>query len=71
MATVTEVRRGFACQCPLCGEADVLRLDLSDCRTLTCGSCDGSLTVDELREIMAAWTRLLRWVDSAPEREDG
>ncbi len=63
-------RRGFpSLTCVLCGEADCVRLDLSDLDTFTCTSCEADFTLDEVREHLAAWGRVVVWIESAPAVE--
>jgi predicted RNA-binding Zn-ribbon protein involved in translation (DUF1610 family) len=61
-----ETARGFSHRCPMCGEADSLRIDVADVHALTCVSCDDSITSEDLREIARQYERLLAWLDTAP-----
>lgn len=70
MATVTKATKGFKAQCPLCGEPDTMRVNLEDVSKLSCGSCDNDVTADDIREVMAGWQRLLKWLDTAPAVEE-
>lgn len=70
MATASKIRKGFKARCPICGEDDSLKIHVEDVNTLTCGSCDNEVTTDDIREVMAGWQRLLKWIDSAPPIED-
>ena len=72
MATTTRKARGFATRCLHCGEADTVRVDLSDVGSMTCSSCDAEMTAEDVREAIGAWQRVLAWLETAPayERED-
>lgn len=70
MATATATTKGFALRCPHCGESDTMRLELADVGSLTCSSCDNETTAEDIRAVIAGWERLLRWVATAPVRED-
>jgi transposase-like protein len=60
--------RGFpGLRCPLCGTTDdVQTLDLDDLQTFRCAGCDEQYTTDDVRELLAAWQRVLTWIDAAP-----
>ncbi len=66
MAAETRLQKGFQVHCPLCGEEDSLRINVDDVHNLTCSRCDGDLTADDIREVMAQWQRLLTWLETAP-----
>ncbi len=68
-ATDTTTTKGFTHRCPKCGAEDSLRLDLADLRAMTCKECDDELGPDDIRAIIAGWTRVLRWIETAPEVE--
>lgn len=70
MATKTATTKGFAHRCPACGTEDSLRIDLSDVQnSLTCGDCEASFTVEDVREIAKGWAKIVAWLETAPERE--
>lgn len=62
--------RGFAHRCPLCGEADALRLHLDDTGVMTCSACDTEVTADDIRGVIAQWEKLLGWIATAPPRKE-
>jgi uncharacterized protein (DUF983 family) len=66
MASAIKTTRGFATRCPECGEENTLRIDVADVHSLSCSSCDAELTAADLRHIVAGWTKLLVWLDTAP-----
>jgi hypothetical protein len=70
VAGVAGAGRGFkGLSCPLCGNADAtLRLYLDDCETVTCSECEEEFSLDVVRELVAAWTKVLAWVDAAPAK---
>jgi hypothetical protein len=62
------IRRGFpGLRCPLCGSDDVQSLDLDDLTTFRCAGCEESYSAGDVRELMAAWQRVLTWIEAAPE----
>ncbi len=70
--TQTASRRGFrGVRCPLCGSADDTQtVELDNLDTFHCAGCDSEYTADDLREAIAAWQRVLTWIDAAPALED-
>lgn len=70
-ATPAPVKRGFeGLKCPLCGGNDSAQsLDLDDLHNVHCGECGEEYTLDDVREMMAAWQRVLDWVALAPARK--
>lgn len=63
-------KKGFGClPCILCGQEATVRLDLDDCGTFTCGECEERFTAADVREHLAKWSRVLRWIESAPGGE--
>jgi hypothetical protein len=61
------ILRGFAeLRCPLCGTADVQRLDLDDLYTFHCSGCDEEYTTDDVRQLLRQWQRVLTWIEAAP-----
>ena len=60
-------QRGFGhLPCPKCGEVTTIKMDLDDCFTMTCSECEGEFTTDDVREFIAAWVPLLKWIETAP-----
>jgi hypothetical protein len=70
--TQTATRRGFkGIRCPLCGsDSDTQTLELDNLDTFLCAGCDEDYTADDLRQAIAAWQRVLAWIDAAPAIED-
>jgi uncharacterized protein (DUF983 family) len=66
MASASKTAKGFTTRCPECGVEDTLRIDVADVHSLSCSSCDAELTAADLRHIIAGWTKLLAWLDTAP-----
>lgn len=59
--------RGFKhIPCLKCGETDTVKVSL-DTMGFLCTSCDGEWTADDVRAVMDAWTKVLAWVELAPE----
>jgi uncharacterized protein (DUF983 family) len=69
MATATGKRakgRGFAVLCPHCGSEDAISVRAEDV-SLFCRECGEDVTPAQVRHQVGEWTRLLAWVESAPE----
>lgn len=65
------IRRGFAgVRCPLCGSDDVQKIQLDDLETCHCSACEEDYTLDDVRQLVAAWQRVLLWIDAAPAIEE-
>jgi hypothetical protein len=62
------ILRGFAeLRCPLCGTAtDAQRLDLADLYTFHCSGCEEEYTIDDVRQLLRQWQRVLTWIEAAP-----
>jgi hypothetical protein len=57
--------RGVLLPCPKCGKDEVqIQLDLDDLRTCTCRECGEDFTLDDVRDLIEKWSRVLRAVDS-------
>lgn len=69
LARVTTTTRGFAVACPDCGEKGTLRVDLNDTSSLSCWSCETEFTTEYVRDLLATWTNVLAWLESAPSVE--
>jgi transcription elongation factor Elf1 len=71
IAPTTHKPRGFAgLTCLKCGEEGALsiRLDvLDDAEALHCSGCEQDYGLADVRDAVAAWTKLLAWADLAPE----
>lgn len=64
MATATE--RGFNVTCIRCGNADAtVTLNLDDCDTFRCTECEEEWSVEDVREHVIFWARVIKWVESA------
>ncbi len=74
MATATKTVKGFKVTCPLCGDADAIRIDLNSLQTITCGGCDEEFTprqaVEKAAEQLRQWQAVARWVEMAGEAFD-
>lgn len=63
--------RGFSeLPCPKCGEQDAITVNLYDVEDLHCSECDTDFSLQEIRELLAAWGPVVKWLDTAPVRED-
>jgi predicted RNA-binding Zn-ribbon protein involved in translation (DUF1610 family) len=66
-AAAEPASRGILLPCPKCGEMQAtLDFNLADGVTFHCQDCDDTFEADDLRERIAAWTRVLAWVDAMP-----
>lgn len=59
----------FNLTCVKCSEKEI-SLDLDDCQTFRCRSCEEEYTVDDVREIIAEYSKVLAWIDTAPTFAD-
>jgi uncharacterized protein (DUF983 family) len=61
-------KRGFpGLRCPHCGQENTVRVYLEDVTVFQCNACDAEWGADELRELIALWTRVLAWVDQVDQ----
>jgi transcription elongation factor Elf1 len=69
--TTTKTLRTFKLSCPLCGEAESLKLDLSNLASVECGSCGESMSPESARKLVAEqlrrWNGLIAWINLAGE----
>ncbi len=60
--------------CPRCGEASAsISLELfrlGEGEELHCHDCDADFSLDEVRELIARWTRVVAWIDTVPQGEE-
>jgi hypothetical protein len=62
--------KGLLLPCPLCGEQGAsISLYLDDMDTCHCRDCDNEFSLDTVRDLLAKWSRVLAWADSAPTAE--
>jgi hypothetical protein len=70
MTTTTTPSRGFGqLPCPLCGAWNTLSIELSELTkgdACKCLECDEQFGLGDVRARLAAWQRVLAWVDAAP-----
>lgn len=66
----TSPPRGFpGLPCLRCGEVGDVNLNLNEItgdEALYCGNCDAKYGLDEVRDTVATWQKVLAWVDLAP-----
>jgi uncharacterized protein (DUF983 family) len=70
MATMKTVRGFKNIICPRCMEEGGITMDAADVHAFHCRECDEDIEADAVRDLIAGWTKLLAWLDTAPERED-
>lgn len=59
--------RGFeGVSCLLCGAEGSVSVNLDRVTTFRCSECSDEWDAEGVREAIAAWTRVLRWVSLAP-----
>jgi hypothetical protein len=54
----------YAPPCPRCGE-NAVRIALYDLNELVCVECDSEFSLDDVRQLLNGWTRVLKWIDLA------
>ena len=69
--TTTETRknapRGFPGLCCIkCGHSGEVHIALED-MTLSCSECSETYGPEEVRDVIAAWTRVLSWIELSPK----
>ena len=69
--TPATTARGFGLlRCPLCGNAEAnISIDLANLTAddaCKCPECGETFSLDTVRESIAAWQRVLTWIDTAP-----
>ena len=68
--TTTASATGVSLPCPRCGEAQAtMMLDMSS-KEFTCQECNEVFHVDEMRDVVARWTRIIGWVDLMPGSDE-
>lgn len=55
--------------CIKCGVANNVTLNLTDGDTVYCSDCNTEYSVGDVREVIAAWGPILKWVESHPARQ--
>jgi transcription elongation factor Elf1 len=69
MATEKKTR-GWMAPCPHCGETASVSVCLAALDEFHCGECDADFSADEVRVWVAAWGKVLAWIDQAPVCEE-
>jgi uncharacterized protein (DUF983 family) len=65
-STETAVKRGFkGAICPKCGEESI-QVSLADVSVFYCSECQDEILLDDIRALIAGWTPVLAWLDTAP-----
>ena len=65
-ATRKATRRGFTARCIKCNEAEV-RISLGNTADFACSACSEEFTAADVRLLIAEWSAVLAWVETAPE----
>jgi hypothetical protein len=66
----TEKPRGFSGVCCLrCGEENI-RLYVADVTAFQCTDCEAEFTPADIEATLAAWSKLIAWVRTAPVIEE-
>jgi hypothetical protein len=72
--TSTTTGRGFSgLPCPLCGEPQAAtQVTLNDLEgsAFHCCECDADFGIEDVRNLIANWSRMLDWVESVPQFEE-
>jgi hypothetical protein len=57
--------------CPLCGVAEAaISIRFDDMDTCSCAECSGDFSLEVVRDLIARWTPLLRWLSTSPGSEE-
>ena len=68
--TTAKTTTGLLLPCPCCDQAEAsIALELSDMQSFTCRDCDAEFTRDDVTKLIAKWSRLFTWLDTAPPAE--
>lgn len=72
--TCEKARKAIYLPCPLCGEAEAsINLYLHGLEDpdaqFYCQACEGEFGENQIREIVRRWSKLLAWLDAAPDCE--
>ena len=58
---------GLACiKCGVAGNISIDLPDLTGSGSIHCYECDETFSLDEVREVMEAWAKVIAWVGLAP-----
>jgi hypothetical protein len=84
MATTTQTAaerdtltpRGFGGMLPCirCPETGTVSIDLADLtgdEAVYCSSCENRYSLEEVRDVLASWAKVIGWVSCAPEIGEG
>lgn len=55
--------------CIKCGEIGCLTLNLNgldDSAAFTCAECNGEFGIEEVQQVLGAWSKALAWIETAP-----
>lgn len=68
VATETTAKiRGVQLPCPCCGEEQAaIMLSLADMESCRCEECSTDFTLTDVKDLIAKWTKVIAWVESAP-----
>lgn len=55
--------------CIKCGEIDVVRVNVYD-GSFSCSQCDEEWTVDDAKDFLSQWLKIIRWVEMMPKGGD-
>lgn len=62
-----ETKRGMKLPCPKCGEQEaMIQLDLDDGQTCSCRECDDEFSLDDVREFIGRWAKMIAWIETMP-----
>jgi hypothetical protein len=65
-------RRGFPhLVCILCGRRDGLVVCLGDTRRIRCLRCGEEISVEAVKNVLAAWADVVEWLENAPICSEG
>lgn len=74
MTCTTTTLNAIHLPCPMCGEQEAgIKLYLAglddDDAQFTCAECEGEFGRNQIKEFIRKWSKLLAWMDSAPDMD--
>ena len=73
--TATKALPCLQLPCPKCGEQqanislNLWSLDDQAAGNFTCHECDGEIALDEVRDLIARWSKVIAWIETIPSAE--
>lgn len=65
----TTTSKGIQLPCPRCGEKDAnVALYMAEGDLFQCQECEEEFSVEDIRQILAFWGPVVKWLDAMPTR---